>query len=101
MDPLHSCPQFDGNLFADDVLANSAPSYRMLRDLGDVVWVPALGLYVVARYDDVAKGLRASDILISGLGGDFDAGANSLDSSHDDLFVGLQRSRFRFAGCLD
>lgn len=81
MDPLHSCPQFDGNLFADDVLANSAPSYRMLRDLGDVVWVPALGLYVVARYDDVAKGLRASDILISGLGVSVNEAANGVEGA--------------------
>ena len=45
--------------------------------------------------------LNELDLLISGLGGDFDAGANSLDSSHDDLFVGLQRPRFRFARCPD
>ena len=29
---------FDGDLFADDVLANSAQTFKILRDLGDVVW---------------------------------------------------------------
>jgi cytochrome P450 len=81
MSASSTCQQFGGNLFADDVLANSAPTYRMLRDLGDVVWVPELGLYVVARFDDVVLGLRAADTLISSLGVSVNESANGVEGS--------------------
>ena len=63
-----AAPRFEGDLFAADSLADSRATFRMLRDLGDAVWVPALELYAVARYDDVVKALRASDLLLSGEG---------------------------------
>ena len=59
---------FEGDLLADDVLANTGPTFKILRDLGDVVWVPSLNIYVVARYKDVKACLQAGDILISGNG---------------------------------
>ena len=33
---------YDGDLFADQVLADSNAVYRELRELGDAVWVPDL-----------------------------------------------------------
>jgi cytochrome P450 len=55
-------------MFADDVLADTNSTYKTLRDLGDVVWLEQHGLYAVARYDDLVKGLRADEVLISGQG---------------------------------
>jgi cytochrome P450 len=54
--------------FADDVLANSHATFKTLRDLGDVVWLSALGIYVVSRYKDVQAAAKASEVLISGQG---------------------------------
>jgi len=65
---LAGVPAFDGDLFADDVLANSHATFKTLRDLGDAVWLPALGIYVVARYKDVQAAAKAGDVLISGHG---------------------------------
>ena len=61
-------PVFDGDLFTDDVLANSAQTFKILRDLGDVVWMPNINMYVVARYRDVLACLQAADVLICGQG---------------------------------
>jgi len=71
---------YDGDLFADQVLADSNAVYRELRELGDAVWVPDLGLYVVARYADVSAGLRANDTLISGEGVSVNAMLNGKDA---------------------
>lgn len=61
-------PIFTGDLFADDVLADTAPTFKRLRDLGDAVFVPSIDMFVVARYADVVKALRADTILLSGKG---------------------------------
>ena len=75
------CAIFTGDLFSDEVLADGTTTYKALRDLGDVVWVPELGLYVVARYHDVVAGLRAHDVLISGKGVSVNHAANGADAS--------------------
>jgi cytochrome P450 len=67
-EPATGVAQFTGDMFADDVLANTNPTFQTLRDLGDVVWLEKHDLYAVARYDDLVRGLRADDILISGQG---------------------------------
>jgi cytochrome P450 len=61
------------------VLANSGPTFRQLRDLGDAVWVSKLDLFVVSRYRDVLASLRASDTLISGKGVSVNALMNGSD----------------------
>tara|TARA_R110000824_G_scaffold48129_21_gene136119 strand:- start:1291 stop:2445 length:1155 start_codon:yes stop_codon:yes gene_type:complete len=55
-------------MFADNVLADTNPTFRRLRELGDVVWLERHDLYAVARYDDLVKGLRADSMLVSGQG---------------------------------
>lgn len=54
--------------FSAENLRDSRAEYKKLRDLGPLVWAPDLDLYIVARYDDVKAGLRASKQLISGEG---------------------------------
>ncbi len=71
---------FTGDLFANDVLADSRSAYKSLRDLGDVVWAPDLSLYVVPRYADVVAGLRAHDALISGRGVSVNEAGNGVDA---------------------
>jgi cytochrome P450 len=66
--PVEGIARFAGDMFADDVLADTNPTFQTLRDLGDVVWLDRHDLYAVARYDDVARALRADDVLISGQG---------------------------------
>ncbi|MCY4427147.1 MAG: cytochrome P450 [Halieaceae bacterium] len=63
-----TCPVLEEDVFSDENLANSAPLYKRVRDMGDAVWVPRIDQYVVARYDDVVKSLKAADKLISGKG---------------------------------
>jgi cytochrome P450 len=66
--PVTNCARYDGDMFADDVLADTNAVFRTLRDLGDLVWLEQHGLYAVARYDDLVRCLRADAILISGQG---------------------------------
>ena len=61
-------PVFDGDLFTDDVLRNSGPVFKELRELGDVVWLSKLNMYAVPRYGDVMECLKASNTLICGKG---------------------------------
>ncbi len=61
-------PILDEDLFAPEVLADSYPMFRRIRDLGDAAWVPRISMFVVGRFKDVQAGLRASDALISGEG---------------------------------
>lgn len=61
-------PTFDVDIFDDEVLRDSLPVFRELRDLGDAVWLPRLGMFAVARFEDVQKALRASDVLVSSKG---------------------------------
>jgi cytochrome P450 len=63
-------------MFADDVLADTTLTFKILRDLGDVVWLDRHELYAVARYDDLVRALRADDVLISGKGVSVNHGLN-------------------------
>jgi cytochrome P450 len=67
-EPATGVPRFAGDMFADEVLADTNPTFETLRALGDVVWLEKHQLYAVARYDDVVRGLRADSSLISGQG---------------------------------
>ncbi len=68
LEPAAGVARFTGDMFADNVLADTNPTFRSLRDLGDVIWLEKHELYAVARYDDLVRALRADAILISGLG---------------------------------
>jgi cytochrome P450 len=61
-------PVFEGDLFAEDRLADSYATFRTLRDLGEAVWVPRLNLFAVTRFKDVQAALRAPETLVSGRG---------------------------------
>lgn len=61
-------PTSDIDLFDDEVLRDSLPAFRQLRELGDAVWLPRLGMFAVARFNDVQKALRAPDVLVSSEG---------------------------------
>lgn len=66
--PVSGCPVFEGDMFTPDVLADSGSTFRQIRDLGDLVWLPRYRMFAAGRYHDVQKALRANDILISGRG---------------------------------
>ena len=68
VEPVSGVARFEDDMFADDVLADTNPTFKTLRALGDVVWLEQHKLYAVARYDDVVRGLRADSSLISGQG---------------------------------
>ncbi|TAJ74201.1 MAG: cytochrome P450 [Sphingobium sp.] len=61
-------PRFAGNMFGDDVLADSYPTFRTLRDLGPVVWLEQHGIYAVTRHAELVEALRADKVLVSGEG---------------------------------
>jgi cytochrome P450 len=77
---LEQFPVFEGDLFDPEVLADSYPTFRRIRDLGDAVWSPALGMFLVGRYRDVQSGLRAHESLISGHGVTANAVQNEMVS---------------------
>ncbi|MEQ6335592.1 cytochrome P450 [Sphingobium sp. MK2] len=61
-------PVLSDDMFDPAVLADSIGSFRKIRDMGDVVWSPSLGMFIAGRFADVQKGLRAHEVLISGRG---------------------------------
>jgi len=71
---------FGGDMFADDVLADSYPTLRTLRELGPVVWLERHGLYAVTRHAELVQALRADTVLISGEGVSVNARLNGADA---------------------
>lgn len=61
-------PVFHDDLFDPSRLADAAPTYRMIRDMGDVVWSPSLDMFVIGRFADVQRALRDDQALVSGRG---------------------------------
>jgi cytochrome P450 len=45
------------DLFDEAILADPAPAYRQLRDLGSAVWLEQTGVYFIGRYADVRAAL--------------------------------------------
>ncbi|XVQ06451.1 hypothetical protein ACQP1W_27760 [Spirillospora sp. CA-255316] len=50
-------PRSDIDLWSEEVLADPYPTYRVLRDLGPVVWLPAYGVAALFRFADVRSAL--------------------------------------------
>jgi len=71
-------PTYDVDLFADDALAEPYEHYRIVRDLGPVVWLSALDMYAVARYADVRAVLGAPEVFCSGQGVGFNEFINTI-----------------------
>ncbi len=61
-------PSIDFDLYAEKQLLAPFEGYRKLRDLGPLVYLENLGMYVAARYRDVKEILSRPDIFISGKG---------------------------------
>lgn len=68
LDHMAEFPSFTEDMFDEAVLVDSTTAFRKIRDMGDAVWSPSLEMFIVGRFDDVQKGLRAHDALISGKG---------------------------------
>jgi cytochrome P450 len=78
-------PELLEDIFSDDNLKDSNPLYKRVRDLGDAVWVPSIKQFVVARYADVAKCLKADEILISGKGVSVNEAQNKIFSDQAEI----------------
>jgi cytochrome P450 len=61
-------PSIDFDLYGEQQLLDPFAGYRRLRDLGPIVYLENLGMYVAARYRDVKEILCRPDIFISGEG---------------------------------
>ncbi len=61
-------PSIGADLYADEVIRDSAPLFRRIRDAGPLVWLPAHNLYALGRFDDVRSALRDDATFVSGRG---------------------------------
>lgn len=52
-----TAPTVDIDLFADEVLSDSFPTYAELRELGPVVHLPKRDIWAITRYDDIREAL--------------------------------------------
>jgi cytochrome P450 len=97
--PPAGFPIDEDDFFTDATLADSSPTFRRWRDLGEAVWSPCVDMFVVARFDDVVRCLRAPDQLISGegvalnpmLNGEGNRGTISTISSDGDRHKRLKK----------
>ncbi|MBS1695935.1 MAG: cytochrome P450 [Actinobacteria bacterium] len=78
---MHSIPDFDVDIFADDVLLDPYPTYARMRELGPVVRVTAHGFLAVSRYADVRSVLLDHERFVSGEGVGFNDGFNTVRKS--------------------
>jgi cytochrome P450 len=75
---VSGAPVLDVDLYADDVLVDSADLWVRIRDAGPAVWLPRHGMYAVGRYDGVRGALRNDAVFRSGDGVAANALANAL-----------------------
>ena len=61
-------PSVEFDLYGEKQLLDPFDGYRRLRDLGPLVYLENLGMYVAARYRDVKEILSRPDVFISGKG---------------------------------
>jgi len=76
--PSAAVPRIDEDLYADQVIRDSAPLFRRIRDAGPLVWLPTHKLYALGRFDDVRRALRDDATFVSGHGVAANAIANRL-----------------------
>ena len=65
---LNPKPVSDIDLYSDASLLNPYENYKVLRDLGPIVFLNGLNMYVAARYADVKEILATPEVFISGEG---------------------------------
>jgi len=61
-------PRSDVDLFSDEMLTDPFATYRMLRDMGPVVYMEPLEAYAISRYRDLRWALREWEIFSSAEG---------------------------------
>jgi cytochrome P450 len=98
-----SAPALDIDLYADDVLADSAALWKRVRDAGPVVWLPRHKMFAMGRYEDVRAALRDDVVFRSGAGVAANALANRLGTdttlnSDDDTHTRRRRVLMRALG---
>lgn len=74
-------PDFDVDIFSDDVLRNPYLTYAQMRDLGPVVRLTAHGVLAVTRYADVRTILLDHEHFVSGRGVGFNDEFNGVRKS--------------------
>ena len=88
-------PSYDGDLFADDALAEPYAHYRTLRDLGPVVHLPVHDVYAVARYADARRVLEDPVAFCSGRGVGLNDFINAGGRGTTLMSDGVQHARQR------
>lgn len=63
--PAGPVPECDIDLFAPDAIKDPDDAYRQVRDAGPVVWLPRLGVFALARYDQVKAALENWEVFAS------------------------------------
>ncbi len=90
-----SVPSYGVDLYSDDALAEPYGHYRVLRDLGPVVWLDAHGVYAVTRYEDVRAVLADPGTFCSGQGVGLNDLVNELGRGTTLMSDGEEHQRLR------
>ena len=55
---LSRLPVYEGDFFADSVIADPLPAYRQMRDTGPIVWLPENNVWAAVAYQPCLEILR-------------------------------------------
>lgn len=94
---IAEAPEVTIDLFAEDSLRDPFDHYRALRDAGSLVRLTHPDVYAMARFDDVARALRAPDMLISVEGVGFSVSFNASRGNNVIQSDGALHRRLRAA----
>ena len=61
-------PAVDVDLYAPEVVEDSAATFARIREAGPVVWLPRQRMWAMGRFDEVRAALRDDELFISGHG---------------------------------
>ena len=61
-------PLVDVDLYAREVVEDSAGAFAAIRDAGPVVWLPRQRMWAIGRFDEVREALRDDELFVSGHG---------------------------------
>ncbi|SEH58158.1 Cytochrome P450 [Mycolicibacterium rutilum] len=98
---MSTIPEFDVDIFSDEVLQDPFPTYARMRELGPVVRLTVNGVLAVARYAEVRAVLMDHTRFISGKGVGFNSQFNEVrqhsviasDSPRHDMLRGVLQDR--------
>jgi cytochrome P450 len=63
-----NAPTLGLDLYADEVIEDSAAAFARIRDAGPVVWLPRQRIWAMGRFDNVRAALRDDQLFTSGHG---------------------------------